>query len=329
MIETIVVSMNFIVGALIGVELLLRFFIAKDRYDHKDSFTNLSIGIANRIVTTLLWSTVMLGGFTLAAEASPLVIEAGAHWWAWPLALLMSDFSFYWYHRSGHEFRLLWSVHCVHHNSEDYNLSTSVRLSWIESSFRWLFWLPLPLVGFSPLESFFAYMIIRWWQVLLHTEYVNRLGIFEWFMSTPSHHRVHHGSNPQYIDKNYGGVLIIWDRIFGSFQKEEEKVVYGTLKPINTYNPLKINFRECYTLAKDVYHAPGVMNKVRYLYKSPGWSHLATGDTLESLFAEKMLNRNLEQRAASDTLTGRVEAITLNQDSEASGPQTESLQQVG
>ncbi|NRA63174.1 MAG: sterol desaturase family protein [Pseudobacteriovorax sp.] len=272
MIPTIIQNMNVVIGSLIIGELIVRCFVKRDSYDHKDSLANFAIGIVNRIITTVAWSAVMLGAFTIAHNLSPFRIDTETYVWTWAIAVLMSDFSFYWYHRCGHEIRALWSIHCVHHNSEDYNLSTSVRLSWIESSIRWVYWLPLPLVGFGPLESLMAYMLVRWYQVLLHTEYVRTLGPLEWILSTPSHHRAHHGKNPQYIDKNYGGVLIIWDRLFGTFQAENEKVKYGTLTPVASYNVFKINFIELAHLIRDMKQAENWGDRVGYFLKPPGWA---------------------------------------------------------
>ncbi|MFW7378465.1 MAG: sterol desaturase family protein [Oligoflexus sp.] len=277
---------SFLIIGTIVIEFLIRFFVQRKSYDHKDSFTNLLIGIGNRIITGALWLGLMLWGFQLAYDLTPLRMQL-TQWWVWPVAILMSDFSYYWYHRLAHEIRGLWVIHAVHHNSEDYNFSTSVRLSWLEGSVRWMFWLPLPLAGLAPLEAFLIYMITRWYQVLLHTQYVPKLGFLEKFLSTPSHHRVHHGANPKYIDKNYGGMFIFWDKLFGSFQVEEEAPVYGTLKSIDSYNPVTINFAEGVSLVKDMAHARNLKEAIGYAVHKPGWSPDGSSVSLEELFEQK------------------------------------------
>ena len=256
-------------------------------YDVKDSLVNLFIGLLGSALMKGIWTGLMFAGFTSLFALTPLRLDA-SKWWYWPLALIVSDFCYYWYHRFGHELRIFWGTHSIHHSSEDYNLSTSVRLSWLESSFRWIFWAPVPLMGVAPVNAVIAYFIIRYYQVWLHTRKFKSIPVFEQIFTVPSHHRVHHGTNPQYIDKNYGGCLIIWDKLFGTFQKEEEAVVYGVLKPIETYNPIRINFDEYVSLIKDVWNEPSWINKLRYIYKKPGWNPSGEMTTEEELFQQKL-----------------------------------------
>jgi sterol desaturase/sphingolipid hydroxylase (fatty acid hydroxylase superfamily) len=278
---------SIVVAAVIVGELLLRIFISKRDYDHKDGSSNVFIGTVNSFLTKSVWIVIMYGGFEFFYQLTPLRVDNSV-WWALPVALLVSDFCYYWYHRLGHEIRFLWGIHSIHHSSEDYNLSTAVRLSWLENSIRWVFWIPLPLLGFSPAFSLTAYLIIRLYQVWLHMKYVDKVPLIEGIMTTPSHHRVHHGTNPQYIDTNYAGCLVIWDKLFGTYVQEEEQVVYGILKPISSYNPVVINFQEFKALLSDVWHEPSWKNKFLYLIKKPGWHPDGNVASEEELFEQKM-----------------------------------------
>ncbi len=195
------------------------------------------------------------------------------HWWAWIILFFLDDFIFYWFHRSAHEVRLLWAGHVNHHSSQDYNFATAIRQGWWEDVYKYLFWLILPLLGFHPFMVFIMLELNLIYQFFMHTETVGRLGFLEYFMNTPSHHRVHHGSDIIYLDRNYAGVLIIWDRLFGSFQEELAKPNYGLTTNINTHNPLKIASHELIDLGKDVAKAPTVSDKFKYLLLGPGWSH--------------------------------------------------------
>ncbi len=264
------------VPAMVFGEALVRGIIdwrnSRRDYPFKDLLVNFSISLVDRTVTTLFWNVIMFQAFSfLYQHGTGLRIDM-SQWWAWPLAIVLSDFSYYCYHRAGHEIRLFWAIHNVHHSSEHYNFSTSIRLSWLEGFFRWPFWIPLPLLGFSPEASMIAYLAVRLYQVLLHTEAVQKLGFIEYILSTPSHHRVHHGRNPQYLDKNYGGVTIIWDRLFGTFEEEHEEVDYGLVKQLESNNLLWINFHEFLKLGQDLWQAEGFKNKLLYLFGKPGWA---------------------------------------------------------
>jgi sterol desaturase/sphingolipid hydroxylase (fatty acid hydroxylase superfamily) len=175
--------------------------------------------------------------------------------WGWGLLLLAEEFAYYWMHRAGHEVRWLWASHVVHHTPERLHLASAARIGVTEFlSGNWLFFMPLPLLGFSPLAVGAVLSLNLFYQFWLHTELVGRLGPIEWIFNTPSHHRVHHASNPEYLDRNYGGVLIIWDRLFGTFAEEKPhtKIVYGLVHPVGTLNPLKIVVHEWAALIWDV-----------------------------------------------------------------------------
>jgi len=204
-------------------------------------------------------------------------------WWVWLIAFFADDFSFYWHHRLSHEVRILWAAHSNHHSSQDYNLAVALRQSWTEGIYKFVFYAWMPLVGIHPIMIFTLASISLIYQFFLHTQTVKKLGFFEWFMNTPSHHRVHHGTNFQYLDRNHAGVLIIWDRLFGTFEPEGEKVIYGLTKNIETANPLRIATAEYESIAQDMKKASKWSDKIRYLLYPPGWSHDGSSKTTKEL----------------------------------------------
>lgn len=190
-------------------------------------------------------------------------------WWSWLILLFAEDFCFYWFHRTHHAVRILWAAHVTHHSSEHYNLTTAFRQTLLTTITSPVFWLPLALVGFSPWMILIAQSWSQLWQFALHTEAVRTLGPLEYVMNTPSHHRVHHGKQPQYIDRNHGGIFIIWDRLFGTFEPERERVIYGLTRDIRTYNPGRILFHELVDIARDVRGATTLRAKLGYVFGRP------------------------------------------------------------
>jgi sterol desaturase/sphingolipid hydroxylase (fatty acid hydroxylase superfamily) len=187
------------------------------------------------------------------------------------VAMVLWDFCYYWDHRWMHEVRLLWANHVSHHSSERYNLTTALRQPWSPFLTFWVF-APLPLLGFPPAKVHRAGQLNLLYQFWIHTEAIDRLPApFELVFNTPSHHRVHHGANRQYLDKNYGGILIIWDRLFGTFEEEVRRIRYGLTKNINTYNPMKIGYHEFGDIVRDVRSARTVGDRLRYVIGRPGW----------------------------------------------------------
>ncbi len=186
-------------------------------------------------------------------------------------AMVLWDFLYYWDHRWMHEVRLFWANHVTHHSGERYNLSTALRQPW-SGIITVPFFSPLPLLGFRTATSMRAGQLNLLYQYWIHTEAIDRLHpLAEKVFNTPSHHRVHHGANQQYLDKNYGGILIVWDRLFGTFEPEVRRIKYGLTKNIRTYNPIKIAYHEFAEIARDVTKAKGVRNKWGYAFKHPGW----------------------------------------------------------
>lgn len=210
-------------------------------------------------------------------------------WLYWILLLIAEDFTFYWLHRVDHYCRLFWAVHVTHHSSEEYNLTVGFRSSVFQPLYRFIWFIPLPLLGFKAEDIMLMYAITQIYGIIIHTQFVGKLGPLEWFMSTPSHHRVHHASNIPYLDKNMGMVFIIWDRLFGTFAKEEDQkeVRYGLTKNLEQpYHPFKTVFHEWAEIFRDLGKAPTFKAKFMYVFGPPGWSHDGSRKTSNQLRAE-------------------------------------------
>ena len=243
-------------------------------YEWRDTAASLSMGVGNVVISM---GTKAVTFALFAALHRYAIFDIGFVWWAWPLAILGDDFCYYWFHRSSHEVRFLWAAHENHHSSRYYNLSTALRQSWTTPFTAPFFWVPLALLGVEPLMILTAQGISLIYQFWIHTELIDRMGSFEAVFNTPSHHRVHHGRNVRYLDRNHGGILIVWDRIFGTFEKESEPVDYGLTSNIDTFNPLRIATHEWMAMFRDAARAPTLADSLRTLLKPPGWS--ADGST--------------------------------------------------
>ena len=241
------------------------------------------MGVGNVIINAGM--KILIFGFYYALYQYRL-FEISPLWWSWVLLFVAEDFCYYWYHRGHHEIRFLWAAHVNHHSSTHYNLSTALRQPWTTVFTGFIFWAPLPLIGF-PIEMIVVMQAISLlYQYWLHTEVIDRLGWFESIFNTPSHHRVHHGRNPQYLDRNHAGILIIWDRLFGTFEPEDEPVDYGLTKNIETYNLLKVAFHEWQAMFKDIFVVEGWKAKLGYFLQPPGWRHDGSGKTSHELRLE-------------------------------------------
>lgn len=236
-------------------------------YDVADTAVSLSGGfgsLAVKAATKVLW----FGVFYALYEHRLFDFETSA--WSIVALIFAEDFCYYWYHRTSHEVRIFWAAHVAHHSSERYTLATALRQSWTAPVFGVIFWMPLPLLGFRPehvaLMSSFS-LLYQYW---IHTETIRTLGPLEWIMNTPSHHRVHHGSNPQYIDRNHAGIFIVWDRLFGTFEPEVEKVRYGLTKSLGSHNPLVVQFHEFRDIARDVLRARSLREALYVIFRNPG-----------------------------------------------------------
>jgi sterol desaturase/sphingolipid hydroxylase (fatty acid hydroxylase superfamily) len=265
-----------------------------DGYSIKDALASISMGLGN-VGVGFVSKLIIVFIITFLFENYRLSTIPFA-WWGWLLILFLDDFCYYWTHRIGHESRFFWASHIVHHSSQKYNLSTALRQTWTGGFFTFIFYLGLPILGFHPLMIFTQMSISLLYQYWIHTELIQKMPAwFEYIFNTPSHHRVHHGSNPLYLDKNYGGILIIWDRLFKTFQPELdiEKVEYGLTVNIRSFNPLYIAFHEWINLIRDVVKpSVSLSNKLKYLFLPPGWRHDGTGKTSKDI-RQEWLDKNL------------------------------------
>ena len=248
-------------------------------YAGKDTATSLGMGLGS-LFTNLLWKIPTVALYNLAYALTPLRI--GVHWATVPLMLLLQDFCYYWSHRSNHRVRLLWAQHVVHHSSTHYNLSTALRQPWTDLSFG-VFYLPMVLLGISPAAVAFCGSVSLVYQFWIHTERIDRLGRpIEAVFNTPSHHRVHHASQGGYLDRNFGGILIVWDRLFRSFTAETSRPVYGLTKNITTHNPLRVATHEYASIGRDLAGAHGWRERLGYLFRGPGWAPTSVATTTQA-----------------------------------------------
>lgn len=269
-------SVNYIVLAipvfflLIGIEVLISWISGKGTYRFNDAITNISCGIGSQVVGVFLKVVTFLSLVWLHEQGFYLW-DIPNTVWSWFLCLILVDFCYYWFHRYSHEWAFMWGAHIVHHQSEEYNLSVALRQSAIQSGFSTIFYIPIILLGFDPLFFVGVNSIQTLYQFWIHTRHIKKMGPFGWIFNTPSHHRVHHGINPKYIDKNHGGTFIIWDRLFGTFQAEEEEVVYGTVKPLASWNPVWANLDYYIDLFKNSWRAKRFIDKLKIWFMPPGW----------------------------------------------------------
>ena len=258
--------------ALIGLEVAWDQLKGRGLYRLGDSLANIGCGIMDQ--STGLFSKVLVVGaytavFHLTSAWRPWEMTASVG--VWVAAFVLSDAAYYWAHRLSHGVNILWIGHVVHHQSEDYNLAVALRQSVLQKVLlMWVYW-PLAMAGFPP-EIFLTCMAVNLlYQFWIHTELIQTLGPLEWVMNTPSHHRVHHGRNPEYIDRNHAGVFIVWDRLFGTFQKELAKPTYGITRPTDTFNPVHAQWKPVSDLWSDMKRIPGWWDRLRFLFAAPGW----------------------------------------------------------
>jgi sterol desaturase/sphingolipid hydroxylase (fatty acid hydroxylase superfamily) len=238
-------------------------------FELNDTRTSLAMGMGN-VTVNIVWKLAVVAIYAALYELTPLRLDPG-DWWVWVLLFFADDLAYYVFHRVSHESRVFWASHVVHHSSRHYNLSTALRQTWVPMTYL-PFWLPLLLVGFAPWMVLLAQSWSLIYQFWLHTERIGRLPRpLEAVLNTPSHHRVHHGANEQYLDRNYGGILVIWDRLFGSFEPEGERVRYGLTKNIESFNPIHVAFHEYAALARDLRAARSWRARFGVLLRGPGY----------------------------------------------------------
>jgi sterol desaturase/sphingolipid hydroxylase (fatty acid hydroxylase superfamily) len=255
---------------LIAIELIAEKLRKTNYYRINDAITSLSIGVLSRVIGVLK-ALIPLTIYAVLHEHFNLVtLETNV--WTWLAIFIAYDFFYYWNHRFGHEISLFWAAHVVHHSSEDYNLTTALRQT-SGSFFNFIFFVPLAFLGVDPLTLVSVASVNLVYQFWVHTQHIPKLGWLEWVFITPSNHRVHHAQNQIYLDKNYGGVFIIWDRIFGTFQEElaDEKPIYGVRKALKSWNPLYANIQVYKQLIKDSFYTASWLDKLRVWFGRTGW----------------------------------------------------------
>lgn len=279
-----------IYAILIPLEILLSNFHGWKFYSWKETAVNVYLNLANAGIDILLRGVafavlIFFYRFHLVSEWHPVVY--------WTLLFLCEDVLFWLEHFVDHHVRLFWAVHVTHHSSEEYNLTTGFRSSVFMPFYRYLYFIPLALIGFKPPDILFMYAFTQIYGILVHTQAVKKLPRWiEYIFVTPSHHRIHHASNIPYLDKNMGMCLIIWDKMFGTFAEEQpdEPPVYGLTKKLhNPHHPVRIIFHEWEAIGKDLRRKISVKNKFRYLFKPPGWSHDGSSQTSKQLREQKQL----------------------------------------
>ena len=261
------------------------------KYNLKDTFSSITMGIGFLIVGILCKLFIIPLFLFLNAHA---LFQIPGTWvslfngnkiiiWPFILLLFLDDFAYYWFHRASHVIRFFWCAHETHHSSEYYNFGTALRQTWIGPPFTWIFWAPLALLGFKTEDILFQISLNLFFQFWIHTEYTKSFGFLDHIFNTPSHHRVHHGTNIPYLDKNYAGIFIIWDKIFKTFTPEKEKVIYGVLHPLNSFHPFYIGFHMVKDLMNDLNTTPGILNKIKTVFYPPGWRYDGTGLTSKDM----------------------------------------------
>ena len=272
--------------ALVLAEMLVARLRDRRRYCPRDTLTSLLLGFGSTVAGALSAGAI----FWLAVQVSTLApVHIPYAWWAWPLCFILDDLAYYAFHRSAHRVRWFWASHVIHHSSQHYNLSTALRQTWTGFfSAAFIFRLPLFLIGFPPAMVFLCGGINLIYQFWIHTEMVGRMPRwFEAVMNTPSHHRVHHATNPRYLDHNYAGVFIVWDKMFGSFvaERDDDRPRYGIVKNLGSFNVLWAAFHEWIGIARDLVAARSWRDRLGYMFGPPGWSPDGSRDTSEIIRA--------------------------------------------
>jgi sterol desaturase/sphingolipid hydroxylase (fatty acid hydroxylase superfamily) len=273
---------------LIGIEILLSHWQEYKFYSVKSTLQNIYLTLLNAGLDVALRALFYVGVLMWCYEKKVFVVENVYLYWF--LLFILEDLVFYFEHFIDHYCRLFWAVHVTHHSSEEFNLTTGFRSSVFQPVYRFIYFIPIAVMGFHPLDIVFMYSLTQTYGILVHTQYIKKMPRwFEAVFVSPSHHRVHHASNIRYLDKNMGMCLIIWDKVFGTFQEElaDEPVRYGLTKPIEKdTNPLDVVFHEWKNIGSDMQKKTSLLNKLKYLFMPPGWSHDGSTKTANQLRKE-------------------------------------------
>lgn len=270
--EKVIILATPVFFVLIAIELIVGLLRRRNSYRLNDAINSLSLGILSQ-VSGVFMQLLRIGIYAWLVERIALFDLSLTSVWVWISGLLLYDFCYYWLHRMSHEVNVLWAAHVVHHQSEDYNLSTALRQTSSGPLLGWIFYVPMAVLGY-PVEVFatvaLANLLYQFW---IHTQQIGRLGWFDRVFGSPSNHRVHHAVNDIYLDKNYGGILMMWDRLFGTFidEREEERIVYGTRSPLRSWNPVWANLEGYKAIWIDCWRAQRIRDKLRVWFARPGW----------------------------------------------------------
>ncbi|MCJ9428986.1 sterol desaturase family protein [Kordiimonas marina] len=281
-------------------EMLYGWKTGRAHFEGKDTFTSLIMGLGSTVSGALTASIAAVGAYWIWDHLR--LFDLGQAPWVFVLAFVLDDFAYYWIHRYGHRMRWMWAAHVIHHSSQHYNLSTALRQTWTgQFTPGALFKIPLIILGVHPAIILFVAGINLIYQFWVHTEAIKRMPRwFEAVMNTPSHHRVHHANNPKYLDSNYAGVFIIWDKMFGTFVPEDdaEPVRYGLVRDLGTFNPLRVAFHEWWGIIKDVWSAKTLHDKFMFLVAPPGWTPDGSRKTSDMIKEEWQARLSAERQAA-------------------------------
>ncbi|WP_374570038.1 sterol desaturase family protein [Phenylobacterium sp.] len=287
-IDPVTLATPFFIIAIILEVLAGRMGKAKAAYEAKDTLTSLIMGLGSTVAGILFAGTIAAASLWIYQHRLFDIPMTAV--WAWVAVFLLEDLTYYWFHRLSHERRVWWAAHVNHHSSQHYNLSTALRQTWTGGvAATWVLWLPLSFLGFPPAMVAIQKGISLVYQFWIHTEAIGKMPRwFEAVFNTPSHHRVHHARNPRYLDRNYAGILIIWDRLFGTFQPEldEEACRYGIVKNLATFNPLRVAFHEWAAIARDLAKSRSPGEAAGYVFGPPGWSPDGSRETSAMLKAQ-------------------------------------------
>ena len=262
----VVIAVGFLV--LVGIETVVSWRHNLGSYEFRDTAANFALALSD-----LIMAAAMKGAFLLlfAFLHRFALVDFGPTWYGWVLLIVVNDFVYYVFHRLGHQSRFMWAFHITHHSSQKYNFSVAIRLNLLIFPLHFLFMLPLALMGFRPETILVVNSITTLYQLWVHTELVGKLGVLDKVFNTPSNHRVHHGSNSQYLDRNYGAMFIFWDHLFGTYEPELERPIYGLTKNVDSYNPVTLTLHEVRAMLRDVGRPGPLRQRLMYLFGPPGW----------------------------------------------------------
>jgi sterol desaturase/sphingolipid hydroxylase (fatty acid hydroxylase superfamily) len=303
--DPVTLAIPIFVLTIIGEILLSRFGKIKARYEARDTATSLFMGLGSSVAGLITGGAIF--AVSLWAYQYRLFEIPMTAWWAWVAIFFLEDLTYYVFHRVAHERRFWWASHVNHHTSQHYNLATALRQTWTGGvAGTWLLWIPLTLLGFPPAMIAIQKGISLVYQYWVHTEAVRRMPAwFEAIFNTPSHHRVHHARNPQYLDSNYAGILIIWDRMFGTFvaERDDEPCRYGIVKNLGDFNILRVAFHEWMAIGQDLGRARSLRDVLGYLFGPPGWSPDGSRETskiIKARWAARQASLSPESREGTD-----------------------------